>query len=166
VAALELTPWLQTASARLEPISRFVAVEMIKGIPLETGFCIGRIELARDGSIGLIRLVPTQEPIPLSAVVNSFAIGKVRFEAAKHHLELKAAPERSMRVQLKAPFVLTGIDLSPNFEVAAIVLQARGREVILRNRDDDPGRSFELLEVELDAAGELRMLFVRPVSVK
>ena len=163
VVALELTPWLQTASARLEPINSFAVVEMVDGIVFETGFRLGSIELRDDRRIAILRLIPTRELIPLPAMANSFAIGRLRVDPETHHLELRAAPQRSMRVQLTAPFVLTEMELSAAFEVAALRLQSSGNEVLVRNRADDPGTLFQLQTVELDEAGELRALRVRPL---
>ncbi len=161
VVALDLTSSLQTTSVRLEPISPFAAVEMADGIRFETSFRLGSIALARDGAMSSLRLIPTREPVPLPAAVNSFAIGRIGFDLEKHHLQLKAARERSMRVQLTAAFALAGIELSPRFEVTAIVVERSGNEVLLRNRGDHPGTAFELEQVELNPAGELRALVLR-----
>jgi hypothetical protein len=163
VVALDLTASLQTASARLEPINRFVLVEMVDGIIFETGFRLGAIELGQDERITTLRLIPTRELIPLPAMANLFAIGRLRVDTETHHLELRAAPQRSMRVQLTAPFVLTEMELSAAFEVAALRLQSSGNEVLVRNRADDPGTLFQLQTIELDETGELRALRVRPL---
>jgi DNA-binding response OmpR family regulator len=163
VVALELTASLQTASARLEPINRFVVVEMVDGIIFETGFRLGSIELGQGQRTSSLRLIPTRELIPLPAMANSFAIGRLRVDPETHHLELKAAPQRSMRVQLTAPFVLTEMELTAAFEVAALRLQSSGNEVLVRNRADNPGTLFQLQTVELDETGELRALRVRPL---
>ncbi len=74
VVTLQVTPCLQMAAARLEPINRFVQLRMESRAPFETGFRL------------------------------------------------------------------------------------------LRNREEDPGANFELSEVEVDSAGELRALLVRPIS--
>jgi DNA-binding response OmpR family regulator len=164
VVTLQFTPYLQTAAARLEPINRFVQLRTENRAPFETGFRIAVIEPTTEGGIKSLRLVPTREPIPLPAAANSFAIGKISLEPTTHHLELKAARERSMRVQLTAAFTLVAVELSPQFEVASLLLRASGREVLLRNRGEDPGANFELTEVEVDSAGELRALLVRPTA--
>ncbi len=163
VVALDLTASLQTASARLEPINRFVVVEMVDGIIFETGFRLGAIELGQDERITTLRLIPTRELIPLPAMANLFAIGRLRVDTETHHLELRAAPQRSMRVQLTVPFVLTEMELSAAFEVAALRLQSSGNEVVIRNRADDPGTLFQLQTIELDETSELRALRVRPL---
>ena len=161
VVALELTPWLQAASARLEATDRLVAIELMEGMAFESGFRIGRVELTDGGGIRLLRLVPTSEPIAAPTPENVFGIEKIRLEPAKHHIELKASRERSMRVQVKAAFVLTAVDLAPSFEVAAIVLQASGNSLTLRNRVDGPGTVFNVEQVELGSDGELRALRLR-----
>ena len=164
VMALEFTPYLQTATARLEPINRFVQLQMENLAPCETGFRIDVLEPTKEGGIKSLRLVPVREPIPLPAAANSFAIGKINLEPTTHHLELKAARERSMRVHLTAEFTLAAVELSGQFEVASLLLHACGREVLLRNRGEDSGANFELTDVELDSAGDLRALLVRPIA--
>jgi DNA-binding response OmpR family regulator len=162
VVVLELTAALRTASARLEPISRFAVIEMADGTTFEAGFQFQATEVGPDGGINSLRLLPTRQPVPLPAAVNSLSIGRLQVEPVRHHIELKATRDRSMRVQLTAPFLLIELELSPLFEVSSLHLQSRGREVWLRNRPDDSGTTFTIEQVELDPAGELRAILVRP----
>ena len=91
VVALELTPALEIATARLEPINRLVAAELEDDLTLEVGFRLGALETTRQGGIESLRLIPTQQPIPLAAVASSLAVGRITFLPANHHLEIKAA---------------------------------------------------------------------------
>jgi CheY-like chemotaxis protein len=68
VVALELTPALEIATARLEPITRLVAAQLEDDLTLEVGFRLGALETTRHGGIESLRLIPTQQPIPLAAV--------------------------------------------------------------------------------------------------
>jgi len=164
VVALELTPALQIVSARLEPISRFVAVQLEDDLMLEVGFRLGALAMGRKGGIESLRLVPIHQPVPLPEVASSLAIGRVNFLPATNHLEIKAARERSMRVHLSAAFVLAAVELTPRFEVAAMTLRSRQPKPLLRNHPGDPGRPFEIERIELDPAGELQALLVRPAA--
>ncbi len=161
VAALELTPALQIASVRLEPISHFVAAQVEGDLTLEVGFRLGALETNRKGGIESLRLLPTAPSMPLPAVASSLAIGRFEFLPKTGHLQIEAARERSMRVQLSASFALAAIEMTPRFEVSAIILQSREPKPFLRNRADNPGRAFEIDRIELDPAGELRALIVR-----
>jgi len=69
-----------------------------------------------------------------------------------------------MRVHLTAEFTLVAVELTGQFEVASLLLHACGREVLLRNRGEGSGANFELTDVELDSAGDLRALLVRPIA--
>ena len=164
VVALELTPALEIATARLEPINRLVAAQLEDDLTLEVGFRLGALETSRQGGIESLRLIPTQQSIPVAAVANSLAVGQITFLPANHHLEIKAARERSMLVQLTASFALAAIELTPRFEVAAIMLRSRQPKPLLRNHPDDPGQPFEIEKIELDPAGELQALIVRPAA--
>ena len=164
VVALELTAALQIVSARLEPISRFVAAQIEDDLTFEVGFRLGALETGRKGGIESLRLIPTQEPIPLPAVASSLAIGQINFLPATRHLEIKAARERSMRVQLSASFALAAIELTPRFELAAMILRSRQPKPFLRNQPGVPGRPFEIERIELDPAGDLQALSVRPAA--
>ena len=164
VVALELTPALEIATARLEPINRLVAAQLEDDLTLEVGFRLGALEATRQGGIESLRLIPTQQPIPLAAVAHSLAVGRITFLPANHHLEIKAARERSMPVQLTASFALAAIELTPRFEVAAMMLRSRQPKPLLRNHPDDPGQPFEIENIELDPAGELQALIVRPAA--
>jgi hypothetical protein len=65
-----------------------------------------------------------------------------------------------MEVRLTAQFQLSAIELSAGFEVATLLLKARPRPVLLRNREGT-GRLFELLAVQLDSSSELESVIVR-----
>lgn len=164
VVALQFSPYLQTAEARLELINGFVQLQMENRAPFETGFHIAVIEPNAEGGIKSLRLTPTLEPAPQPPAASSFAIGKINLKPTTHHLELEAARERSMCVQLTATFMLDEIELSPRFEVTSILLRSSGRDVLLRNRGEGSGANFAVAGMELGSAGELLSLLVRPIS--
>jgi DNA-binding response OmpR family regulator len=161
LVALELSPRLQIVSARLELITPFVAAEMTADPGPKTDFRVGRVEFELHRGISALRLLPTHEEILPPAPASSLAIANLNLEVSKHHLMLEPGQGESMRVELTAPFQITGIELSPRFEVAAFLLRANGREVHLRNRADDPGAAFEIEAIEQNPAGELRSVLVR-----
>jgi hypothetical protein len=169
VVALRLTSSLQMDIVRLKPTDLIVAAEMesaagAKNV-IETGFRLARIELNKDGGIETVRLTPTRQGLEMPAAANSFAIGDINLRRGNSHLDLEfvAAPNQSMGVQLSAQFELSQIELSPAFEVAALLVRARSRRVFVRN-SREAGTAFELDEVELDSTGELRQLLVRPTA--
>jgi hypothetical protein len=170
VAVVQLSPILQVDTVRLRPTSRSVAVQ-IKGpndlLPgVSAGFELGPFQLGGNGEIETLRLIPTWESIQLPATANSFHIGVINVQPANSHqnLELVAAQNFSMRVQLTAAFELVRIELSPTFELQAIFVRLRGREVVLRNSGENDGSRLELDEVEIDPSGELSALVVRTLA--
>ncbi len=169
IVALRLTPLLQMEVVRLQPVHPIVAVEREQGegeteTVLETGFRLGKVETASGGQIESLRLIPTRESFELPEAANSFAVGEINLRRADSHrdLELVAASDAAMSVQLTASFELLRVELSPGFEIGALLVRARGTRVFIRNRETGEGTPFELEEVELDPAGELHRLLVRP----
>jgi DNA-binding response OmpR family regulator len=171
IVALRLTPKLQIEVVRLQPANRIVAVEMEpdKGAAetvIETGFRLGQIQLAADGQIDTLRLIPTRQGFQMPESANSFAVGDIKLRRTNSHreLELVAAPDQSMGVQLIASFELLRVELSSGFEVEALLVRARGTEVTIRNSDSGEGSPFALEEVELKPDGKLGRLLVRPMA--
>ena len=93
-------------------------------------------------------------------------VGEINWRPANSHrqLELVAASNQSMRVQLIAFFELLRVELSPGFEVEAILVRARGRDVTIRQSASDEGSPFAFEEVALAPDGELSRLLVRPMA--
>jgi DNA-binding response OmpR family regulator len=171
VVALRLTPQWQLKIVRLQVANPIVAVEMDseKGAGetvIETGFRLGRIQIAADAQIETLRLIPVQESFQMPEGPNSFAVGEVNLRPADSlgELELVAAPDQSMGVQLIASFELLRVALSAGFEVEALVVRAGGTEVTIRQSGSGEGRPFVLEEVALDADGKLSELLVRPMA--
>ena len=170
IVALRLTPQLQIEGMCLQPANGIVALEtQPKGTAaaaIETGFRLGQIQMAPDGQIETLRLLPTRQSFQLPEGGNSFAVGGTNLQPTNSHreVELVAAPDQPMVVQLIAPFELHRVELSSGFEVEALLLRARGREVMTRHGAAGEGRRFALAEMEVDPAGELRRLLVRPMA--
>ena len=155
----------------MQPCNPIVSVKMderreLNGVPLENGFRLGAIELFDDGRIDTMRLVPTHQPPQLPAAKSSFAIGSMSLERTNSHpnLQLTSPGNDAMRVLLTTQCELLAVELSVAFEVVAVVLQARGTTVVVRNVQGGSGAHFALEGVELSPAAELRALLVRAVA--
>jgi DNA-binding response OmpR family regulator len=171
VVAMQFTSALRLETATLQPCDRIVAVKMgeqneLNGVPLESGFRLGKISLGDNGQIETMRLVPTRQPLQLPFPSQTFTVGASNFQRANadSKLQLAPSPEATMRVRLTAQFELLAVELSVGFEIAAILLKARPRPVRMRNDSEGAGRPFELLEVQLDSSTELQSLLVRAVD--
>ncbi len=171
IVAMQFTSSFEMETARMQPFDRIVSVKMgakteLNGVPLESGFRLGRIELGGDGQIEMLRLVPTRQPPQLPVPSSSFPVAMSRFgqSPADPKLQLAAPPEGAMRVRLTAHFELSSVELSVGFEVAALLLKAIRRPVLVRNDGETAGRPFRVADVELDASSELQSLLVRAIK--
>ena len=168
VIALQFTPAFRMETATLQLFDRVVAVKMgeqneLNGASVESGFYLSKILLGDNGQIETMRLIPTRQPPRLPLPSQSFAVGFAQSQraGADPKLQLAASPEAAMRVRLTARFELLAVELSAGFEVATLLLKARPRPALICNHHQGPGRTFELLEVQLDPANELQRLVVR-----
>ena len=171
VAVVELNPILQVDSVRLQPVSRSVAVQFETSAELKhagdgVGFELGPFQLGANGKIETLCLTPTRESIQLPESESSLRVATLHLHPAdaQQNLELVAAQNFPMQVQLTAAFELVRVELSAGFEVKAIFIRGRGDEVLLRNRRDGDGTRLELREIEVDPTGELRSLVVRTIA--
>jgi len=170
VVSMQLTTSFRMQAATLQLCNPVVSVKMddrseLKGVPLENGFRLGTIRLLDDGRVDTMRLVPTRRPPQLPAAKSSFAIGGMSLERTNSHqnLQLTSPGNNSMRVLLTTQCELLAVELSIAFEVVAVVLQARGATVTVRNAPGSGGAPFVLEGVELNPTAELRALLVRAV---
>jgi CheY-like chemotaxis protein len=171
VVALQFTASLELETATLQPFDRVAAVKMTEqrersAVSLESGYELGEISLDETGQIGTMRLLRTLQPPDLPLASHSFAVGANRIQPvdADSKLSLTATADEAMRVRLSAQFDLAEVELSIGLEVAAIQLKARPTPISIQNDVEAPGRTFEVLAVQLDSAGALESLVVRPAS--
>ncbi len=169
VLAMQLTPSFQMASLHLQLAEAAVAVHVADGGALgmlvETGFRMGPAQLSAHGRLGTILLFPTQKPPGFSPGQNSFMVNTVRTEQTEQGrvVELTAAKSDAMQVRLTAQFEFVRVEMSPTFDVLAVVLRAREAEVQVSAGESDATAPFELVETQLTAYGQLSELFVRAI---
>ncbi len=171
IVSMQFSSSFEMESASMQPFDRIVAVKMgekkdLSGVPLETGFRLGKIVLGSDRQIETLRLVPTRQPPQLPVPSSSFPVATSRFGQAPTDpkLQLTAPAEGAMRVRLTAQYELLSVELSVGFEVAAVLLKATPQPVLLRNDGETAGRPFRVEAVQLDASSELQGLLVRATS--
>ncbi len=160
VAIVQLSPGFQVDAVRLRPVSRLVAVQMqgpneLQHAEFGMGFELGPFQLGANGKIETLPLTPIQESIQLPTTADSFRIGTFDFHPANSHpnLELVAAQNFSMEVQLTATFELVKVDLTPGFELKTIFVRPREEDVLLRHSGHGAGTRMELQEIETDPSG-------------
>lgn len=167
VVTMKLTPDFRMASLQLKLAETAVAVRVEDGdkpgMLVQTGFRTGPAQLSAQGRLGTILLFPTQQPPGLSPIQNSFMVQAVRTTPAEQNrvVELSASPSDGMRVRLTAQFELVRVELSPTFDVVAVVLRARDTEVRISTGETEAWAPFELVETRLEASGQISEFFVR-----
>ncbi len=171
IVSMQFSSSLAMESASMQPFDRIVAVKMgekkdLNGVPLETGFRLGKIVLGSDRQIETLRLVPTRQPPQLPVPSSSFPVATSRFGQAPTDpkLQLTAPAEGAMRVRLTAQYKLLSVELSVGFEVAAVLLKATPQPVLVRNAGETAGRPFSVEAVQLDGSSELQSLLVKAIS--
>jgi methionine-rich copper-binding protein CopC len=168
---MQLSTLFQIETMKLRPIEPTVAVKMgngdpWRGLPIETGFRLGTIQPSAAGKLEALHLIPTQQPLQTPADESSFAIAAFSVQRANAHqnLQLTAPEADAMRVRLTAQFELLTIQLSQEFEVAAVFLKLRSANVIVSNSAESAGTAFQLDKVEVDATAQLREVVVRALA--
>ncbi|MGI8890323.1 MAG: response regulator [Chthoniobacterales bacterium] len=173
VVDLQFSAFLELESARLQLFDKVVAVKMgrqkeFKGIPLESGFRLNRITLDSTANLDTLRLVPTRQPPQLPVPNSSFPVGASGMKFGQEHIELTLTAPRdmAMRVGLTAAFELASVELSDSFEVEALLLRAREKQVSIRNVGVNAGQPFEIREVQLDPSSELSGILVKALPAR
>ena len=140
IAALRGRPSARTISVHIEP-----SAAPPHPLP-EASFEINRLKVDARGRIEMMRLAPrpaaashrdSRHRIPISAV-------SLLAHNGSGAMELQAANAEPMNIQLLAAFELLGVELSPSFTLAALVLKARTApfRITLQSGGDSSGVAF------------------------
>lgn len=166
IVALQLDARLQMKTATLQPFDRVVAVSLGEepgSASTESGFYLGEIYLGAHRHIERLRLLPVRRPPQLPLPSPIFAVDGSHFEpaATEPGLTLAASAKGPMPVRLSAQCELVSVELSPAFEVAAILLGTCANSVRICTGGESSGSLFELMEARLDPSGGFESLLVR-----
>ncbi len=167
VMAMQLRPDFQMDAMQLMPLDAPVGMRVADGGDLsmlvEIGFRMGPMELTPEGRLGTMLLIPTSQPPQLAPGSNAFTVDAVRARpgAQERVVELTAGPTEAMRVHLAARFEFLSVELSPTFEVVAVILRAREAEALIGPGGGSTTSPFVIERAELDETGRLRGLFVK-----
>ena len=81
--------------------------------------------------------------------------------AQERIVELTAGQSEAMQVHLTARFEFLTVELSPTFEIVAVILRARAAEALIGPGGGSTTSPFVIERAELDETGRLCELFVR-----
>ncbi len=167
IVAMQLRPDLHMDSMHLKPLDAPASVRVPDngeiGFLVETSFRMGQAQLTPEGFIDTLILFPTANAPRLAPGSNAFAVQAVRTEGSPKErvVELTAATEsEAMRVHLAARFDFLTVELSPTFEVVAVILRARGRDVLIGPGAASTIAPFGIDQAQVDESGRIRELFV------
>ena len=174
VVSMQFTPQLQMGAVRARPSSFSVSLHVSPAalpetLPLKTGFQLGRTELDANGRITLVRLIPSLQPFKPAQMRNGFEIADVAVGPAhaRDRVELIPAAAATMTMQLLAHLELAGVELSPSFEIAQLILKWRSNAVRVtltsNGSNEKSGTAFETAAVRLDNSARIAEMLLNPV---
>jgi DNA-binding response OmpR family regulator len=174
VVSVQLTPELRMGSIRARPSSGEVSLHVLSpgafsNIP-RTGFKLGPVGLDGRGRITTVRLVPTQQPVKDAPTQHSLQIGAVSVVPidSASRMQLTPAAGAPMTLQLLANLELAGVELSPTFQIAQIVLKDRGQPIRVTmnshsSGQEENGTACETVDVRLDRFAQIKELMLDPI---
>ena len=173
VVSVQLTPELRMGSIRARPSSGQVTLHIIAPglrdkLP-ESGFKLGPVVLDGRGRIATVRVTPALLPVKAVPVRNALHIGAVTVVPIDHtsRMQLSAAPDAPMTLQLLAHLELAGVELSPTFQLSQLVLKNRGRPIRVTLNSgihEENGTACETVAVRLDHTAQIKELLLTPVG--
>ena len=178
IASMQLTPMFKMGALQLRPTSKVVTMRLASnqqqqsGMNLQVNFEIAKVQPA-PGSLGQIRLSPSQQQKPATLNTPSFNISGLQvvsgFEAAP--LQLTPSQQGQASVHLTAAFQITTVEFSPTFDIAAMILNSSSKTVSVQlpaaaGGPGNDGPLFEVANVQLTANGEIGMLQLNPATTR
>jgi CheY-like chemotaxis protein len=175
VVSMQFTPELRMGAVRAKPSSFTVSLYMPSAalremLPLKTGFQLGQTELDGNGRITTLRLSPTLKPFQPAPTRNTFEIGDVAVipAQARERVEFIPASAAAMTMQLLAQLELVGVQLSPTFQVAQLILKWRSTAVHVTfssngAANEKGGAAFQTAAIQLDNSARIAELLLNPI---
>jgi DNA-binding response OmpR family regulator len=175
VVSMQFTPQLRMGVVRAKPSSFTVSLHIPSAalretFPLKTGFQLGQTELDGNGRITVLRLSPTLKPFQPAPTRNAFEISDLAVIPAetRERVELIPAAAAAMTMQLLAQLELVGVQLSPTFQVAQLILKWRSNAVRVTfssngTANEKNGAAFETAAIQLDNSARIAELLLNPI---
>jgi tetratricopeptide (TPR) repeat protein len=176
IASMQLTPAFKVGALQLRPISKVVTMRLASSpqqqapMNLQANFEIAKIQAA-SGSLGQLRLNPSQQQRPATLATPSFNISSLQlvsgFESAP--LQLTPSHQTQASVHLTAAFQITSVEFSPTFEIAGIILNSTSKTVAVQlpgagASSVENAPMFEITNVQMASNGEIAMMQLNPVA--
>ncbi len=173
VLSMQLTSQLQMGAIRARPASltaslRLESAAARNAIPAEIGFQLGLAQFSEEGRISELRLLPTSKPLQPAQMRNAFEIGGVALipNETRARVQLTPAGTTPMTMQLCAHLELNAVELTPNFQVAQLILNWPTNAVRVTLNPKAPEQTaarFEMRVEKLDSSGRIAQLLLSPI---
>lgn len=168
VVSVQLAPDFRMGSMQLRPAEDIVTVRMDGSggsiaLPPEKDFRMAKAQLSAERTIATLRIIPAARGLHQPPSGGDFAVDRVSTEPTTtgRLMQLTGTEGAAMRVQLILPFQLFTVELSDEFEVAAVVLQSHSNGVRVQTGDSSAvAMQFYVHDVQVDEAGRLASLSV------
>lgn len=179
IASMQLTPSFKMGSLQLRPVSKVVTMRLApsqqqQGSPmnLQVNFEVARVQPG-PGSLGQMRLNPSQQQKPPSLSSASFSISGLQLMSAQESAPVQLTPQQQGQasVLVTAAFQITTVEFSQSFDIAGIILNSTGRTVLVQLPGTGQGAvesapAFEIGSVQLGPSGEIAMMQLSPAGVR
>jgi DNA-binding response OmpR family regulator len=173
VLSIQLTSQLQMGAIRAQPASltaslRLQSAAARNAIPAETGFQLGPAQFSAEGRISALRLLPTSKPLQPAQMRNAFEIGGVALipNETRARVQLTPAGTTPMTMQLSAQLELNAVELTPNFQVAQLILNwpvTAVRVTLNPKAPEQTAARFEMRVEKLDSSGRIAQVLLSPI---
>lgn len=175
VVSMQLTPSLRMGAIRARPssftVSLHVSPAALRGLPVEIGFELGRVEIDSNQQIRTIRVIPTLQAFQRMPTRSAVQIGALNFvpQDSREHVQLTPSPNAPMTMHLLAHLELAGVELSTSFQLAQLVLKNRSTTVRVTLSSDavaqeQTGVFCETSAVRLDQSGKIAEMLLKPLK--
>jgi tetratricopeptide (TPR) repeat protein len=170
IASMQLTPTFKMGAVQLRPVSKIVTMRLAASqhpqpaMNLQVNFEVSKIQPS-GGSLGSIRLTPSQQQRPAAAGSPSFTVAGLQLvsDFAAAPLQLTPSQQTHTSVLVTAPFQIATVEFSPSFEIASIVLNSNSKQVSVQLPGPTSGAIegapiFEIANLQLTGTGDIGMM--------
>ena len=174
VLSMQLTSQLQMGAIRARPASLMASLRLESAaarsaIPNEMGFQVGPAQFSSEGRISTLRLLPTTKPLQPAQMRNAFEIGGVALipNETRARVQLTPAGTTPMTMELLAHLELNAVELTPNFQVAQLILNWPTNAVRVTLNPKAPEQTaaqFQMRIEKLDSSGRISELLLSPLK--
>ncbi len=170
IASMQLTPTFKMGALQLRPVSKIVTMRLAPSahpqpaMNLQVNFEIAKIQPA-GGTLGSIRLTPSQQQRPTVVGSASFTVGGLHLvsDFAAAPLQLTPSQQGQASVNVTAPFQIATVEFSPSFEIASIILNSNSKQVSVQlpsagGAPVEGAPIFEIANLQLTGSGDIGMM--------